>query len=1355
MTSSLALPAGTAGAAPVPRTDARPATAGAGAEQHPAAVPPAARKSVVGKASDRAWTTSGDAAGFHVLVADATAGYRWKTAATLSEPGFDTDAWIGNACVTESGRRAVVAYAPRTFTNKPELMTRGAFTAVVDLATGKVSKLPVRASLSFFSPGCGEGEQAVLSQFTDDASRRNATRLVTVDASAGRATTPRQLPGQVTSAIPYGGGEVVAAAGRDLVRIGKDGVRRRIATAEQTPFEITKDAAGGITFLDRPARQRKGVKPVGQVKHVDATAVRAAGTRTGKAAGNAAADATGTARVVATGEFTGLDVAGSASGEVYVTGAARTAGRLPAHVHNPGGLAKGALLSTRGQAAVTSRWAHGPGNTPVDPSQAVTERTVVTGVKVLGTGRAVQLEATPGSEPVAPARVADGGAPSPALTPVKATPVRSAAPKGAAGVQAADPNNPVEAERTCAVPRGDLRKQAFQPTPRQVEWAADQAVINALNPLVYRAPNWKGTGMAGYNPQSLFPLRVLSGDPNGYVDKADNWHIPAAIMLGVTAQESNMWQASRTVVPGATGNPLIGNYYGIEYAPNGSQGDPWAINWSKADCGYGITQITDGMRLPGHDQPTMSTTQQEAAALDYVANIAAGADKLAEKWNQTRDAGLVFDNGQPKYVESWYFALWSYNTGFHPQSEAPANGGQWGLGWTNNPADPLWKANRMPFLESPTGTDDYSHASHPQDWPYQEKVLGWAARPPAALFKPGVMAAGYKGAWWNAVAYRTGGIKTPEGAFCTADNQCDWTKIGPNDKNEPGLGACNRADLYCWWHQSKVVDDCDKGHCGVAIHRFDTTYPEQPDENSYPPRCPNITSQGVGGTGLPSNALIVDDVPNGVRPAGSDARGCGAVASAGTFTFDFTLWNGTYPSKIDMHQIGAGYGNHFWFSHTRDTAGTNGARMLTTGTWTLGQNIPGSGWARVLVHMPDHGAHTRQARYVVHGTDSTSPVRVTPQRTQENRWVDLGSFHFTGTPKVSLSTHADGGNGNEDVAWDAVAFQPLPGKPKHQIVAMGDSFSSGEGASVSGGSDYYRETNFMDPADKSTRDACHRSKKAWSRQATLPGMSSSIGTMADAYDTSMDFHLIACSGARTYQVLGAADGGGRQGYGEVAQLDAGYLDQNTNLVTISIGGNDTRFTDVFIECLAFAIECYNSRIKEVDAMGNQLPNDTAMLGDYLPDRMKNVVRPAIVKVLKSIQAKAPNARIILMGYPPLLENGAYCIPGIQPNEAMWLNTVGDDLLKEMGNAVNDARNFGVNAWFSNPKDEFAGKAICGNPESVHGIVMDVVESDDQAISDGSLNGRIGNSAQSFHPKIAGARLYADSLEQTLRDDLRY
>src|SRR5947207_10379809 len=41
-------------------------------------------------AGDRAVTTSSDDTGLHVLIADRRDAYRWRTAATLAEPGLET-----------------------------------------------------------------------------------------------------------------------------------------------------------------------------------------------------------------------------------------------------------------------------------------------------------------------------------------------------------------------------------------------------------------------------------------------------------------------------------------------------------------------------------------------------------------------------------------------------------------------------------------------------------------------------------------------------------------------------------------------------------------------------------------------------------------------------------------------------------------------------------------------------------------------------------------------------------------------------------------------------------------------------------------------------------------------------------------------------------------------------------------------------------------------------------------------------------------------------------------------------------------------------------------------------------------
>lgn len=954
-------------------------------------VAPADREKVLGKgwkaSTDRAWTTTGDATGFHVLVADQKTGYGWRTAATLAEPGFDADMWIGNACVTGSGKRAVVAYAPRTFTNKPELMARGAFTAVVDLDTGAVTKLERQASLAYFSPGCGTGESAVLTQAGGDS--KNQTRLLTVDAAAAKVSRTTELAGQVTSAIPVGN-DIVAADSARLTRIDAQGRRTPLANTGQVPFGLKADAEGGLVYLDRPA----GSKDKGEVKRITAADI----TR-----GNA--DKTKPA-ILARGALTRMDVTGSASGTIVITGETQGADPLPKTVQRRPDVPKDSQVTTRAKGLVTKVAVAGQSDPRKQDGLSAHSQKI--SLRVLATGKSTEFTVTP----TLPAdKAAAGTAPSPALPAEPQSGSSRVAPMAAGSL--------AEEERYCAVPRNDPAKQAMQPKPRQVEWAVDQIVNGTLDKNVSRPANWKNLGMAAYQPQTLFPRLGLHG----------GGRIPAQVLLGITAQESNMWQASRVVVPGVTGNPLIGNYYGIKYAADGQQNDPWGINWDEADCGYGVSQITDGMRLHGREKPgevaTLTTLQQEAAALDYTANIAAGQRVLADKWNSTNQDGLIVNNGDPKYIENWFFALWAYNSGYYPKAAAANNGGLWGVGFTNNPANPLWKANRTPFLEGPAGTDDYSQAAHPQDWPYQEKVIGWAARPLEAMESPGKMVSGFRAAWWTNSALRSS-AKPAESLFCTTANNCDPSKIGPNDKNEPGLGACNREDLKCWWNQPVTWKDCTNAECGNELMRFNDTYKEEADGTAYPPNC---TTQG-----LPANALVVDDVPDGTpihRPGCSQPK-----ANSGTFSLDFA----TPSAKIDFQQLGAGYSGNFWFAHTRKDDAT-GQRMKATGTWTLNQALNGA--AKVMVHMPDHGAHTLNAKYEV-TTAKGVRSRTIGQKGNINRWVSIGAFYFDNVPTIKLSSIAPDGTGDADIAFDAIAVVPINAKYEERSLTAASIFDKNQ-----------------------------------------------------------------------------------------------------------------------------------------------------------------------------------------------------------------------------------------------------------------------------------------------------------------------
>lgn len=977
----LATPA-TAQAAPRPEKPAPPP-----AQPAPAvAVPKADRAAVLGSdwqsSDDRAWVTIGDAAGFHVLVADMADGYRWRTLTSLAEPGFETDRWIGNACLTASGRTLVVVYAPRTFTNKTDLFDRGGFTATVDMRTGAVTKLPIQTSLAYYNPACGAGEQALLTQFDEKKAR---TRLIRLDTAARALRERIVVPGQLGAAVPSAQGIVAADKGA-LVRVARDGTRRVLASARGVPFKLAADANGGVVYMEQVGSDRAAVRRVALPTQA------AKGARSPR----------GTVSTLTTGGLTEFDVTSGRGGRVHITGAAQTRDTGISTVSLVA-VAKGSRVSTHGRLAITSV---GPAARP-DPQRpdqpVAAEQPLAIAAKALRTGAPITFTAEPdegiyGGQGPNAGRVA-----SPAL----------GAGRSKKDFQAAgDPNDPADfAERYCSVPRSDPRNQAMQPKPRQVEWAVDQAVRGVLT--VSRPANWKNLGMPSYTPQGLFPPRSLVG--GGYV--------PAQVMLGVAAQESNLWQAARFAVPGVTANPLIGNYYGVDIY-NSTPSDDWTINWADADCGYGVTQVTDGMRLAGRTKPgetAMPYDTQRAVALDFAANVAAGLRILQDKWNQTRSAGLIINNGDVSKIENWFFAVWAYNSGFYPESQAGSNSGAWGVGWANNPVNPRYPANRTAFLDV-----TYEDAAHPQDWPYPEKVMGWAGHPVEVLESPGNLVAGFRPAWWNGDAVtgplNRSRVKPPVTQFCDATNNCEpgasYPPNAPEVIGEPA-GPCahrngsGQYDLKCWYHEpSTWKEDCSYS-CGNELLRFDPGYPYQEDGTAYPPRCTL--------DGLPSNARIIDDVPDGtpsIRP------NCGRPwSNAGTFTFTFKQEGQGYPGKIDTHQIGGGFGGHFWFTHTR-TAADEGGKLEVKATWKL--NTSHNGPMAIYVALPDHGAHTKLAKYVVK-TAQGDRERVVRQPGSGNRWVYIGAFMFNGVPEVTLSSVTPDGNGSQDIAFDAMAFVPITG----------------------------------------------------------------------------------------------------------------------------------------------------------------------------------------------------------------------------------------------------------------------------------------------------------------------------------------
>ncbi|GHH68365.1 hypothetical protein GCM10017673_16850 [Streptosporangium violaceochromogenes] len=1294
-------------------------------ESRPSALPLKDRDRVLGEAwrrsSDVAVTTSGDAGGLRVMIARAKDGYDWKTAATLSEPGFETDLWIGSACVTGSGRFAGVVYAPRHFVNRSYLFDRGAFAASVDLKTGAVTKLPHQVSLAYFNPGCGLGDDIAFTQAGD--TDLGKTRVHVFDAVRGRVSRSLTLRGQVTSPVPSDE-KVIAARGESLLEISEKTGVRELASARSVPFDVHLARDGSIVYAEHSGDL------VSVIHYTN-----------------------GVARTLAQGRLGEVSVQAGVHGEIFLVGETVARGALPERFHQLSGVPAGARLSSRGELAVIS---HLPERLAARPGSSSTDREATEGAEAVSIDAVVTV-----TKAKAEFRFFPSDASSSKVTGGR-EPNRAVAAARNAGTSAPPEKDPVDPDRKCAVPRNDARVQVYQPHWRQVEWAVDHAVFGRLPA---REANWRQSGLPAWNPQQMFPWRPVAGTAAG--------RIPAQVVLGVLAQESNLWQASPHALEGETGNPNIGNYYGVNLY-DADTGNDWLIDWSKADCGYGVGQVTDGMQVGSTSRTPL---EQKAIALDYATNIAAGVEILRSKWDQIHNdtAGAMRANdGDPSKVENWYFAIWAYNSGWHPKSEANGsdvygpNNGAWGLGWANNPANPRYRAGRKPFLHN----DHYQDAAEPQNWTYQERVLGFAAWPIAKTEKINgkeTTDPGYRAAWWNNAGYRNTVVPASStdaviatGAFCSdvvgTDNQCNFGTSNPNDRGEPA-GPCRRGDLKCWWHFALDW----KGNCSVTCGhegiRYDPPYIEKEDPAAdwYQPSCTV--------SGLPAGSLIVDDLPAGTPAVRKPCDNAG-WSNSGNFELTFARdRHNFFSSKIDFHQLGSGFGGHQWFAYSRTP---DKAFQKVTGKWTLNQPI--NGWARVLVHLPQRRAHAQQARYDIYRGDAATGVkersRVLQQRLEANSWVSLGVFSFAGTPSVSMSSEASfEKTGSEDgtaaVAWDAVAFQKLPGKPKNFIVAMGDSYSSGEGASDGTESGYYRDSN--NNGKNASRNACHRSRYAWSRRAVLlPESNVAIGQRADGWDTDMDYHLVACSGAETEQLLptknflpGEGDvvnpiknafGDANQGqYREPSQIDKGYLDENTTLVTVSIGGNDAGFSDVLKTCL---LNAHGSGDPEGDNCQNLIKSDGRTVDAVERELIQGKVQQSIRTVLEVIHRRAPNARIVLMSYPHVVENGS-CIPSIvvpgfgsigrlTDGEVVWIRQMGDLMVESTAVTAQAARQAGIPVTMGDPRPQFAGRSACAANTAVHGLILVPTDGDNGTVS-----------AQSFHPNLDGTVLYARTLEAAL------
>ena len=172
-------------------------------------------------------------------------------------------------------------------------------------------------------------------------------------------------------------------------------------------------------------------------------------------------------------------------------------------------------------------------------------------------------------------------------------------------------------------------------------------------------------------------------------------------------------------------------------------------------------------------------------------------------------------------------------------------------------------------------------------------------------------------------------------------------------------------------------------------------------------------------------------------------------------------------------------------------------------------------------------------------------------------------------------------------------------------------------------------------------------------------------------------------------------------YGELLQVDdSGWLDPDTTLVTLTIGGNDARFSDILSGCIETHNPCTESDYYLTRGNGTVDPQP---LTTNEPEVI-NAEETQLEDVYTAIHQQAPNARVIVLGYPHLFPADTDvpdCLlltdTSVQA-AAAWMNTMSDDLNTSIENAISAVKQNipSMNISFFDVRPIFTGHEVSSN-----------------------------------------------------------
>ncbi len=311
-----------------------------------------------------------------------------------------------------------------------------------------------------------------------------------------------------------------------------------------------------------------------------------------------------------------------------------------------------------------------------------------------------------------------------------------------------------------------------------------------------------------------------------------------------------------------------------------------------------------------------------------------------------------------------------------------------------------------------------------------------------------------------------------------------------------------------------------------------------------------------------------------------------------------------------------------------------------------------------------------------------------------------------------------------------------PGPQTTRYLALGDSFSSGEGAG-----DYYKATAFY--ADAGNFNECHQSRLAYSE-------------VLNKWLTPSWYDSVACSGAQMKDVLyyNGEDEYVKNGYSQAnnpvedlqffeevkLNVEPGYLPQlsllqanPTTVSTITIGGNDIGFGNIVSACV-LQTRCYTNR------------DDRERLADLIASQIPKL-KNTYLSIKQSMVGEDPHLYVV--GYPKIFNENTPCNNFMSIEERTFANNLVNYLNAAVKIAASQA---GV--YYVDVTDAFidyqSGQdfRLCGNAQpAANGLVADIANmSDTQKLMQYIVN--------SYHPNANGHTLLAKRIRSYTNDFVR-